>query len=66
MEFRNDKPTKPGNVLCRPWNARKYYRYYNAETDTLVALWFRFWRVKVTNMNKPSPEVVGFFPPVVL
>jgi hypothetical protein len=39
----------------------KYYRSYNAETDTWSLCGSDFAEA-VTNMNKPSPEVVGFFP----
>ena len=61
MEFSNDKPTKSAMYYVDRGMQGKYYRYYNAETDTWSLCGSDFAEA-VANMNKPSPETVGFFP----
>jgi hypothetical protein len=59
MEFSTDKPTKSAMYYVDRGAQGKYYRYYNAETDTWSLCGSDFAEA-VANMDKPSP--VGFFP----
>ena len=61
MEFSNEKPTKSAMYYVDRGMQGKYYRYYNADTDTWSLCGSDFAEA-VANMNKPSPESVGFFP----
>jgi hypothetical protein len=59
MHFNTEKPTKTAIYLVDRGMQGKYYRHYNAETDT----WSRCGTnldEAVENIGKPSP--VGFFP----
>jgi regulator of RNase E activity RraA len=59
MEFSSEKPTKSALYYVDRGAQGKYYRYYNAETDTWSLCGSDFAEA-VANMDKPSP--VGFFP----
>jgi len=59
MEFSNEKPTKSAMYYVDRGMQGKYYRYYNADTDTW-SLCGSDCAEAVANMDKPSP--VGFFP----
>ena len=59
MEFSSEKPTKSAMYYVDRGAQGKYYRYYNAETDTWSLCGSDFAEA-VANMDKPSP--VGFFP----
>jgi len=61
MEFSTDKPTKSALYYVDRGMQGKYYRYYNADTDTWSLCGSDFAEA-VANMDKPSPESVGFFP----
>ncbi len=59
MHFNTEKPTKTAIYLVDRGLQGKYYRHYNAETDT----WSRCGsdiEEAAANIGKPSP--VGFFP----
>ena len=59
MQFNTEKPTKTAIYLVDRGPQGKYYRHYNAETDT----WSRCGidlDEATQNIGKPSP--VGFFP----
>ena len=59
MEFSTEKPTKSALYYVDRGMQGKYYRYYNADTDTWSLCGSDFAEA-VANMDKPSP--VGFFP----
>lgn len=59
MEFRTDKPTQSAMYLVDRGMQGKYYRHYNAETDTW-SLCGSTLDEAASNKDKPSP--VGFFP----
>jgi len=61
MEFSSEKPTKSALYYVDRGMQGKYYRYYNADTDTWSLCGSDFAEA-VANMDKPSPESVGFFP----
>ena len=62
MEFTSDRnPTQSAIYLVNRDKQGKWYRYFNAETNTWSMCGSSLDEATI-NKDKPSPEVVGFFP----